>query len=258
MFFNIPLGNGRWLTIPKPFELGYMSSAVQRILDKHLINDDQGLNEDWYRLGYNMLFPFDFAGISGGFAGPIHALTNRDFFRNRWVIPPDEVDISISLRNTERATRIGQLIQEGSRAFDKKHEPTMDARKIDDFIQAQIPYYGTYLLKASEAISGGPKQRAMKFDWSDLGIVKASPVYNAEDVQWVVKTSKKYKLGNRPEMDLLNGAIKVYFSEETQADREKMLKVGADVRKIATIIRKEWDRPDVNFAKMYEEYKNSK
>jgi hypothetical protein len=258
MFFNIPLGNGRWLTITKPFELGYMSSAVQRILDKYLLNDDQGLNEDWYRLGYNMLFPFDFAGVSGGFAGFIHALTNRDFFRNRWVIPPDEVDISISLRNTERATRIGQLLQEGSRAFDKKHEPIFDARKIDDFIQAQIPYYGTYLLKGSEAISGGPKQRAMRFDWSDLGIVKASPVYNAEDVQWVVKTSKKYKLGNRPEMDLLNGAIKVYFSEEIQADREKMLKVGADIRKIATIIRKQWDRPEVNFAKMYEEYKNSK
>lgn len=255
MFFNIPLGSGRWLTIPKPFELGYMSSAVQRIADKYLLNDEAGLNEDWFRLGYNMLFPFDFSGITGGFAGIIHGITKRDYFRDTWVIPPNEMDVAIVTRNTESATKLGQAIQEGSRILSKKKEPIVDARIVDDFIEAQVPYYGTYLLKASELITGGASQRAMRFDWNDLGLVKSSPMYNAEDVQWVLKTAKKYKLNGVPEMDLLNTVIRLYFSEEIQSDREKMLKVGRDARVIATQIRKKWDRPEVNFAKMYEEYK---
>jgi len=258
MFFNIPLGNGRWLTIPKPFELGYMSSAVQRIADKYLLNDEVGFNEDWFRLGYNMLFPFDFSGITGGFAGIVHATTKRDYFRDTWVIPPSEMDVAIVTRNTERATRLGQAIQNGSRILSKKGEPIVDARMVDDFIESQVPYYGTYFLKATELISGGAKQRAMRFDWNDLGLVKSSPMYNAEDVQWVLKTAKKYKLNRVPEMDLLNTVIRLYFSEEIQNDRAKMLKVGRDARVIATEIRKKWDRPDVNFAKMYEEYKATK
>jgi hypothetical protein len=258
MFFNIPLGNGRWLTIPKPFELGYMSSAVQRIADKYILNDEAGFNEDWFRLGYNMLFPFDFSGITGGFAGVIHAITKRDYFRNTWIIPPSEMDVSIVKRNTERATRLGQAIQNTSRILSKKGEPLVDARMVDDFIESQVPYYGTYVLKASELVTGGAKQRAMKFVWNDLGLVKSSPMYNAEDVQWVLKTAKKYKLNNRPEMDLLNSVIRLYFKEEIQKDRQQMLTVGRDARKIATEIRKMWDRPDVNFVKMDEEYKLTK
>jgi hypothetical protein len=271
MFFNIPLGNGRWLTIPKPFELGYLSSGVQRIVDKYLLGDNAGITEDWYKIGYNMLFPFDFAAISGGFAGFVHMATGRDFFRDKWVIPPDEMDISVSARNTERATRIGQFLQNASRYAPRfgaeKGEPVWDARMIDDLIMSQIPYYGTYVLKITEGAFGGAKQRAMKFDWSDLGIVKASPVYNAEDVQWVLKKAKRYNLTGYqsdfkkvyiPELEMLNTAIRVYFSEETQADRSKMNAVGKDVRTIATLIRKKWDKPEMNFSKMIEEAKKYK
>lgn len=254
MFFNIPLGSGRWLTIPKPFELGYLSSAVQRIADKHILNDSQGLNEDWYRLGYNMLFPFDFVGITGGYAGVVHAITNRDFFRNKWIIPPDEMDTAIITRNIERATVIGKSIQKASVVFSGKGEPVFDARKVDDFITAQIPYYGTYFLKASEMISGGAAERSMRFNFSDLGVVKESPVYAAEDVQWVLSTAKSYKLTHKPAVELLNSALRVYYLPEIQADRDKMLKVGKDVRTIASIIRKQWDRPEINFGQQYQEY----
>lgn len=248
MYFNIPLGNGRWLSIPKPFEMGYMASSVQRILDHLILDDDKAFTEDWYRLGYKTFFPFDFAGLTGGFAGLIHAATNRDYFRDKWIIPPSEMDIAVALRNTERATAIGQALQSIS---------GMDARKIDDFITAQFPYYGEYALKGSEIaaniIKGKPVQREMKFDWTDTGVIRSSPVYGAKDVQWVLQTAKKYKLNNHPYIDLLNSAIQVYYSEDVQANRENMLQVGKDIRNMATKIRDIWDQPGIDFVKMHKE-----
>jgi hypothetical protein len=265
MFFNIPLGGGRWLTIPKPFELGYLSSGVQRIADYYWMGDDAGINEDWWRIGYNTMFPFDFAGVTGGFAGLMQSATNRDFFRQRWIIPPDEMSTSIVARNTESATRIGKVLQEGSRVFSVSGEPTMDARKIDNLIQSQLPYYGTYLLKTSEALTGGATQRQMRFDYTDIGIIKNSPVYAAKDVQWVLSTAKKYRNLNDKDIknplltafiqdvSILNSILRAYFSEEVQSDRDMMLKAGKASRECATLIRKKWDIPEINFVKMYED-----
>lgn len=254
MYFNIPLGNGRWLSIPKPFELGYVASSVQRILDALILDDDKAFTEDWYRLGYKTFFPFDFAGLTGGFAGVIHVATKRDYFRDKWIIPPNEMDISVSLRNTERATVIGRSLQALSGIGG---EPKWDARMVDDFIMSQFPYYGEYVIKGAEGVAGiftdRVPQKDMKFDWTDTGLIRTSPVYAAKDVQWVLQTAKKYKLYQHPYMELLNSAIKVYYSEDVQKDRTAMLKVGKDVRDIATKIRNIWDQPGVDFVKMYEE-----
>ena len=251
MYYNIPLGNGRWLSIPKPFELGYMASSVQRILDSLILDDDKAFTEDWYRLGYKAFFPFDFAGLTGGFAGVIHAATKRDYFRDKWIIPPSEMDISVAIRNTERATVVGRGLQKLSGIGG---EPKWDARMVDDFIMAQFPYYGKYVLKSAEILfSDKVVQKEMQFDWADLGIVRPSPVYGAKDVQWVLQTAKKYRLYQHPLVEFLNNAIKVYYSEDVQKDREAMLKVGMDVRDIATKIRNQWDQPGVDFAKMYNE-----
>ena len=93
----------------------------------------------------------------------------------------------------------------------------------------------------------------MQFDIYDVGIFRQSPVYAARDVQWVLQTSKKYKLNNHPYMDLLNAAIKMFYSEDVQKDRTQMLRVGKDIRTIATQIRNEWDKPGVDFAELYKQ-----
>jgi hypothetical protein len=130
------------------------------------------------------------------------------------------MDISVSLRNTERATVIGRSLQALSGIGG---EPKWDARMVDDFIMSQFPYYGEYVIKGAEGVAGiftdRVPQKDMKFDWTDTGLIRTSPVYAAKDVQWVLQTAKKYKLYQHPYMELLNSAIKVYYSEDVQKDR---------------------------------------
>ena len=237
LFFMIPIGD-RWFMIPKGFELAALSSIFQRGADKVLLDDKRAYGKEWRNNFYNMFNPYTLSGIAGGYAGVIATLFNYDFFRQKNVIPPDEKDIAIVLRNTERASKFGKLVQKASDWVTPgtSNNPKIDARMVDAFIKGQFTYYGQYFLDFMDAALPGQSQEQYKIDLALTGLVKNSPVYNAPNVQWMLNTYKEFPwLKNEtPYLDELNQMFRVYFSDEVQADRKKMDEYGQVIREYAS------------------------
>lgn len=224
LFYNFKIGD-MWLTIPKPFELGVMSSGVSRFLDRYVFD-----NKEAYK-GYagsvsKSMFPIDESALSGPGRSFIEVMANYDFFRNKHIIPPNEEGKALELRHTDKASRLGQGIQ---KAFG------MDARLVDHWIKSSFSYFGGLGAKLSDVGKEGSQN---EFNLSDLGLFKQSPVYNSISVQELMGMAKKYDLLRHPDYQELNYLIRDYFDAQTPEDKKE---VGKTIRKYSRDVIKDWN-----------------
>lgn len=230
MFNFIPLGNsGRWLIIPKPFEIGAIASVFQRVFDYYVLDDKNAFGRGYLRNVWHLFMPYDIPGITGGYGGLFAIATNRDYFRQKYIIPPSEQDIELEHRNTESASKFGQAIQKAS---------GWDARYVDAFVNKQLPYYGNYLLKIMETIIPGEPNPKFKFNVLDTGFVINAPAFNSPDANYVFRTFKKNKqtihdVAPGLEKLVLNETYlwyKQFYDPKTQKDPELMRRLAAQIR----------------------------
>lgn len=224
LFYNFKVGD-MWLTIPKPFELGVLSSGVSRFFDKYVFD-----NKEAYK-GYGgsvakSMFPVDESALSGPGRSFIEVMANYDFFRNKHIIPSNEEGKAMELRHTDKGSRLGQGIQ---KAFG------MDARMADHFIKSSFSYFGGLGTKLSDIGKEGSQN---EFNLSDLGLFKQSPVYNSISVQELMSLAKKYDLLRHPDYQELNYLIRDYFDAQTPADKKE---VGKTIRKYSRDVIKDWN-----------------
>jgi hypothetical protein len=225
LFFNFPMGENLWISIPKSFETGVIGSGADRFVDRFFYDNEKALD------GYGgsiarSLFPVDEAAIAGPMRVPVELLTNFDFFKNKHIIPTHEEGKDLELRKTDKASRLGLGIQ---KVFG------MDARMVDHAVKGQFSYFGGMAVKVSDL---GREETNNSFNLGDLGFFKRTPAYNSTDVQWAMENSKKYGLAQDKLYKNMNELIYDYFNAPDDKEAERRAKV---LRDYASALRKTWE-----------------
>lgn len=254
LFFNFPTPWGGWISIPRAFDLGILSSAMQRTADKVILGDERAFENYINTTLFNLIFPFRIYNLSSAIGGPLAVATKRDFFRGKYHIPPEEMKLDIRLRNTQWASQFGKdvmnMTEYMNNFFRRKGAPSkppfFDARMIDAFVNAQFTYFGKQFLDTYQELRGKTEDSRYKWDWSDTGQFRHSDAFGSKDVQWVMDIARKYELFYTPEYRALSELLNKYFNIGDAKDRQRF---GLEVIAYATSLRSQWETKD-----FYEEH----
>jgi hypothetical protein len=184
LFWNFKAGD-RWISIPKPHELGVLASGVERTLDRAFGN--KRAFEGYSGTLSKQLMPVEDVPILGGVGPLVEAKANRDLFRDRPIVPQHEAGRALELREgTKNASRIGQALQSVIK---------QDARSIDFVIRGMTGGLGDLTLRASDI---GKPDSLRGTGEAALGLTKRPPLYNARDVQYDLKRAEELNRGSDP------------------------------------------------------------
>lgn len=217
LYYNVPLGPDLWLTMPKPFELGVLSSGVERAVSKYALGQDKAL-EGYAGSLAKTVMPIDESALGGGYKPIIEVLTNYDFFRDKNIIPPEDVALDLELRDTGKASRLGKGIQE---------VVGMDARNADYLIKSMGSYFGNTALQLSDI---GREDTRYPFNWAVSGMLKGDPLYDSNDVQYVMDFVKHRGVHwSDPLYMQLNQLISTYYEAENAEERSEIAKTAREM-----------------------------
>lgn len=242
LFYTFPVrGSDWWVMIPKPFEIGLLGSMFGRLADHFLLNDKDAFDTDFIKWWARNFLPVDAGLITGDSWSSLMGLAyNYDSFRERYIIPPDEVGVNIELREgTKYASKFSKAAAKG---LEKATSLQVDPRNIDYILKSMTNYFGNFAIRASNIRSNDEIYNM--FDATLTGFAyKASPGFT-EDVTWVKKHLTGYK--NHPvitdKVPELIGYMKDYNSltgkdTETVKLREQygkaILKLAKDLKEYA-------------------------
>lgn len=253
MFWVIPTGN-RFMLIPKPFEIGFIASAIQRKFDKELLGDKNAFSEQWFENYRGLINPVALDSWFGGYQGAIAAGLNKDLFRKKFIVPPAEEQLSIAARETDYASKFSKFVMEISDWKDEK-DYGVDPRKLDAFIEGTFSWWGRMFLKGMEKLpldkmvgQEWEPQDKRKIDWTDTGLSRRrGQAYDSPDVQWVLKSFKKHRnvWQNFAEYEHFNILLGAYFSSEVQNDTESRMYISREIIRAAKEIKENYE--NVNF-----------
>lgn len=208
MFWNFRIGPNKWMSLPKPYELALPQAGIDRALS-YIYADDKKAFDGYGADVRKLLLPVDEGNLTGPFQPIIESMVNYDFFRDHTVIPTKENTLDLSMRHTETASRLGQLLQNIS---------NWDGRKWDYFIKRQFSYTGNFVLKLSDI---GKENSRQAFDLSDTGLFKRSPAYNSRSVQEMLKYAEAFDLTHTQGYKGFNALVGEYFTADNDKDREE-------------------------------------
>lgn len=224
MAWNFKIGPNTWASIPKPYELSLLGAGTDRTMSAATGNEKSFTG---YGGSIAKAFsPVDEGNFAGPFQGIVEGLTNHDFFRDKYIVPPHENALDLSLRNTERASRFGKALQEVS---------GMDARKIDHFVKSQFSYFGNAALKTSNI----GREDGDKFNIGDLGFFKQTPAYNSQPVQDFMKYAEKWGLTSSKQYKEFGKLAANYFNAENDIGKDATAGILVDYAK--SVLR-DWER----------------
>ena len=226
LFYNIPIGPDLWIAVPKPFELGVLSTSAERLMSKYMFNE-KGAMDGYYMNLAKSIWPVDDAAFAGPFRTWWEVKSNYDSFRETYVIPPDQNNLKVELRDTGKASRLGKAVQMAV---------GMDARQVDHFVKGQFSYFGDFALRASDV---GREDSRYKFSWPTTGLIKNDPLYESKSVQWVLEFVKLNGIhfSDRYYSEM-NQMIKQYYETTDKAEKEEL---GKNVREFARMVREEYE-----------------
>jgi len=214
--FKTPIGND-WVAIPKPFELGLVSSIMDRGVSYAMGNDKAFEGATMSTI--HTLFPFDESTLMGPFRPLLEAAINKDLFRDRDIVPYWEKDKALELREgTKYASRVGATLSDGFGLIGAEVDP----RSIDHIIKGFTTYYGDFGLTLFDI---GKKDSRNQFDFTNTGFVKGMPVSNAKSVQKAVELAEDIGEQNTKPIKQLKGVIKVYYDMDDPEAKKKMAKL---------------------------------
>jgi len=225
-FDNIPLPNGQWLVIPRPFELGTMAASADRFLSKNGYGDEHA----WEGYGGSMtksFVPVDDAAVAGPLKPILEVMTNHDFYRDKAIVPQNEERLALELRHTERASKLGQWV--GAAVG-------LDSRKVDHLVKGMGSYYGDWLLKASNL--GRGDGMGQSFGMPDSGFIRGSAGAHARDVDFLRKRLIEAGMGQSELAKEIKEATDAYYEALSPADREQAARA---LRELAVRLRAELD-----------------
>jgi hypothetical protein len=210
MFYNFKVAPNLWFRIPKPFEIGVLAAGVERTLDK--ISGNVNAFEGYAGSLARAILPVDEAALAGPFKGIVETIANYNMFAGRSIIPPDENQLALELRNTKYASRLGKVLQPVFK---------IDARKIDFLMREMFGFFGEFASAASDTAREGKRGVGLK----QTGMFSDSPAFAAKDVQWVMTQAARFGLDRNPGYRLLKNRLRDYFDAKTPQEKNTASKV---------------------------------
>jgi hypothetical protein len=211
MFYNVYVGNNKWLAIPKPFELSLFGSALNRGMS--YAEGNKKAFDGFGGTTYKSLMPIEGSEIIGRDGKMVEVAANYDFFRNKEIIPRSQLALDMSLRDTEDASRIGKVIGDFIKA---------DPRMVDHYIKGQFSYFGKTALELSNM--GRPKGEARdEFKLSEKsGFIKENSAYVSKPVQELRDFADKWGLVQHRWMKYFKMYQNNYFNEKDPKVKEQL------------------------------------
>lgn len=225
MFYNFKLGDDLWLSIPAPWEFGVISSGVGRAWKAIRGEDDAAF--DGFVGSMRSALPLDnFIELGMGNYSPLaQARSNFDEFRHRTIVPAHEEQLLVKHRDTSKASRLGQVLQQVL---------GVDARKIDFVIRAQFGYAGSYATSVSNIGRDDAKGPGIE----TTGLFRGSPASASRDVDWAMDYARSNGLTQGREYKELSKLRDEFYDAENSADRDE---AGRALREFASELRKVWE-----------------
>lgn len=229
-FWNVKLPDGTWARVPKPFELGSLSTAFERAVD-----EIRGKGDGWEGLPeqlFEQMNPVKREVTTGGAYTPLfESAFNRDTFRNRDIVSAHERDQALELREgAKRASTLGQVLQQVFRT---------DARYMDHYVESFGGDFGRVAIAASDIGRKDklvPGSRLLQAT-TGMNMEPAGP--SSVDAGWVLDRAKE--LGVRQtEFDAgFQEALRAYWDAKTE---QRKYAAAARVRAAATRLRSRMER----------------
>ncbi len=167
LFWNWKVAPGTWVALPKPFELGVLASAVERMIDR--VRGDRHAMDGYTKSLVGSMVPVDEGSFAGPFKSALELATNHNFLTDRTIIPYWDEDKAVALRDTTRASRIGHAFQAVLGA---------DAREVDHFIQSTLGGLGRLGIGIGDI--GRDDRRGIGLP--STGLVRGGETYGQRDV----------------------------------------------------------------------------
>jgi len=206
-----------WLRIPKPYELGVLAAAAER-----MIAQARGDKNAWD--GYagdvaKALSPVDEGAIAGPFKGLVEAMVNYDFFRGGNIIPTYEQNRDVALRKgAARGSRIGQALSALVGGVGGK-DAKLDPRIVDHLIRSQFGGLGGLATGVSDIGRADRPGDATRYLSMLTGIVTGPPAFAAKDVQAAFRLSKSLGMENAAPVRALSSILTRYYRTEDPTQR---------------------------------------
>jgi hypothetical protein len=234
MFYNIPW-NGKFITIPKPFELGMLGSALARQY-RYMNGDKYAFDGIGGSIAHSFFPPV--SGSSqyfGGLKPFIELGYNRDSFRNRFIVSPRDQGLDLKFRNYERSSNVGKFVGENATAMLNTlgMELVVDPRQVDFLTKGLTTYAGSMALGSIDALTGRQNLGNSQYSnpYAITGIIKDTPVWGSRDVQRVLELGQK-----RPYTQEVSGSLmellKAYGAMPEGETRDALKKTIFEVAKV--------------------------
>ena len=221
LFFMIKNGDG-WFYVPKPFPVVMAAAVADRLYDQQKGNKPP--DDRLASLLASQLSPIGPEAISAFGVKPLlEVMANKDFFRDKTIVPPYEDRLNLENRPQPKGTStIANVTQDavesiglGSNYMAKR---LLNARAIDHQLRGYFGTLGGLILSAGDTLTDGANPLTEK---NVLGLSGDNAIYGSKDVEFVMDFAEGegISIQNR-KMKELKGSIDDYFSAETAEEKK--------------------------------------
>jgi hypothetical protein len=224
LFLNFKLAPNLWVRIPLGFEVAVWGGSVTRAID-YARGNKNAFDGHIGQLMRSTL-PLDESALAGPFRGIIQMALNYDLFRNQHIIPVWEEGRDVQLRDTSRASRLGQAVQQVL---------GVDARSVDFLLVESLGDLGRYIQEASNVGRTEKRPHTTADVLRQVGAVfAASPAGQAKDVQAIFDVAQRAGMDQDKQVKHLRDLLKRAYESPTDKERDVLLK---RMREYATAMR---------------------
>jgi hypothetical protein len=228
----IPVGNGKNIMIPMPYEYGFMFSGARRMAEMiaaQSVGREDLAKDAWKNYGnsaFAAVLPLDWNSMSSGFAPVVESMMNYDLFRGRTIVPYWETyerDVT-KRKGFEGASELGKI---GSMLSGY----SIDPRKVDHVIRGYGAGWGTM-------ITPDDKTTLRKFlgNMTGLGRLYREPSpWSDADVEWVMDEARRRGAYSKGEAKAIRNLLKQAREKQDDEAKERAIR-------LARRVREKWSR----------------
>jgi len=186
MFWNIPMGNGHFLSLPKPFELGMIFGTTAEKFMEFAYTKDKHAFDDFLKETAGNILPNP---VPTAMMPWVETIANRSLYTGRPIVPQRESRLTPELQygpyTSETAKGLGKLLD-------------FSPRKIDNIIRGYTGGLGSYTTGAMDSIlkltgAAKPSKTAKDFDERMVirGFVASPSAGGAASIEQIYNMSEK-------------------------------------------------------------------
>lgn len=224
-FLNFKIGNV-WMAIPLPQEASLITAAIDRAIDA--ARGRAHAFEGYSRSVINNLNVFGATDLMGPANIAMQSMANRDLFFDRSIVPEWEKDKNLALRDTSRASRIGQAVQ----WMTQKMGMGIDARNVDFVVRSLGGGVGNIVTNISDV---GRDDKPAGRHLTSTGLLYMNPGQGSRDVQWVQDKVRELGMENTKLLEPLKLLIK---DQQRSQSLEEWDRLAKEVQQEAVRVRK--------------------